>query len=158
MSAINKDRLSEFQTELKALVLKYDVELRACTGYYGEPEGVEIFCGQKSAAQYDYERWNFGDGLQSIEQLRADAQATSQSNKRTVAASPGDLLCVTVADGKYTVKQDASGRLIALRYGEPWRDCVGDGLICALAYEVDSLREQLARVRRGRGLNGRDRF
>ena len=57
-----------------------------------------------------------------------------------------DLLCVTVADGKYTIKQDASGRLTALRHGESWRDCNGDGLVCALAHEVDSLREQLARV------------
>jgi hypothetical protein len=62
------------------------------------------------------------------------------------AVASSDLLCVTVGDGKYTVTQDASGRLTALRYGEPWRDCVGDGLICALAYEVNSLREQLARV------------
>lgn len=62
------------------------------------------------------------------------------------AVASSDLLCVTVGDGKYTVKQDASGRLTALRYGEPWRDCVGDGLICALACEVNSLREQLARV------------
>ncbi len=57
-----------------------------------------------------------------------------------------DLLCVTVADGKYTVKQDATGRLTALRYGEPWRDCCGDGLIYMLAAEVETLREQLARV------------
>lgn len=73
-------------------------------------------------------------------------QTNSQQTESAVAVRSGDLLCVTVADGKYTVKQDASGRLTALRYGEPWRDCVGDGLICALAYEVDSLREQLARV------------
>jgi hypothetical protein len=69
-----------------------------------------------------------------------------EQTEGAVAVRSGDLLCVTVADGKYTVKQDASGRLTALRYGEPWRDCVGDGLICALAYEVDNLREQLARV------------
>lgn len=72
MSIENKDRLSEFRAELKALVLKYDVELRACIGYYGEPEGIEIFCGEKSAAEYDHGWWNFGSGLQSIEQIRAN--------------------------------------------------------------------------------------
>jgi hypothetical protein len=56
------------------------------------------------------------------------------------------VLCVTVGDGKYTVKQDATGRLTALRYGEPWRDCCGDGLIYTLAAEVETLREELARV------------
>lgn len=50
---------------------------------------------------------------------------------------------VTVENGKYTVKQDADGRLTALRYGEPWRDCCGDGLIYALAAEVESLRDLL---------------
>lgn len=52
----------------------------------------------------------------------------------------GDLLRVTVADGKYTVVQSAKGELYALRYNEIWRSCVGDNLILALAYEVDKLR------------------
>lgn len=52
-----------------------------------------------------------------------------------------DVLNVTVESGKYTVKQDASGRLTALRYGNTWRDCTGDKLIYALAAEVESLRE-----------------
>lgn len=55
-----------------------------------------------------------------------------------------ERLRVTVYDGKYTVVQDADGRLHALRYGEEWRDCVGDGLILALAQEVETLREALA--------------
>jgi len=54
------------------------------------------------------------------------------------------MLTVSVAEGKYTVVQDAEGRLTALRYGEPWRDCCGDGLIHALASEVENLREKLA--------------
>ncbi|HEY9816335.1 MAG TPA: hypothetical protein V6D20_11130, partial [Candidatus Obscuribacterales bacterium] len=45
-------------------------------------------------------------------------------------------LCVTVGDGKYTVRQDETGRLTALRYGEPWRDCCGDSLIYTLAAEL----------------------
>ena len=54
-----------------------------------------------------------------------------------------DRVRVTVADGKYTVVMNAEGRLFALRYGQPWRDCVGDGLILALAHEVEELREKL---------------
>ncbi len=60
--------------------------------------------------------------------------------------APVSGLCVTVGDGKYTVQQDATGRLTALRYGKPWRDCCGDGLIYTLAAEVETLREELARV------------
>jgi hypothetical protein len=52
----------------------------------------------------------------------------------------GERLRVTVYDGKYTVVQSANGGLHALRYGEPWRDCVGDGLILALAQAVEALR------------------
>jgi hypothetical protein len=53
---------------------------------------------------------------------------------------------VTVYHGKYTVIQDPGGGLSALRYGEPWRDCTGDGLILALAQEVEELRETVARL------------
>ncbi len=56
-----------------------------------------------------------------------------------------DLLSVTVYDGKYTVIQENTGNVKALRYGEEWRDCCGDGLILALAQEVQSLREELNR-------------
>ena len=52
---------------------------------------------------------------------------------------------VTIAGGKYTVRQEAGGRLVALRYGESWRDCCGDGLIFALAAEVEELRNELKR-------------
>lgn len=54
-----------------------------------------------------------------------------------------DLLCVTVCGGKYTFKQTANGATEALRHGEPWRDCTGDGLILALAQEVEHLRETI---------------
>lgn len=54
-----------------------------------------------------------------------------------------DMLRVSTPDGKYTVVQDHTGKLFALRYNEPWRDCVGDNLVLALAYEVDELRSQL---------------
>ena len=54
------------------------------------------------------------------------------------------MLKVTVCEGKYTVIQEADGHVYALRYGEPWRDVVGDNLILALAQEVETLREQSA--------------
>ena len=51
-----------------------------------------------------------------------------------------DDLRVTVYDGKYTVIFDEKG-LRALRWGEEWRDCCGDGMILTLAQEVDKLRK-----------------
>jgi hypothetical protein len=54
---------------------------------------------------------------------------------------------VTVYDGKYTVIQDERGGLRALRYGEEWRDCTGDGLILALAQEVEELRSEVTKFR-----------
>ncbi len=56
------------------------------------------------------------------------------------------VLSVEVGDGKYTVQQDRKGRLTALRYGEPWRDCCGDGLILTLAQEVSGLRAKIKRM------------
>lgn len=51
-----------------------------------------------------------------------------------------------VYDGKYTlVWDDETGHLQALRYGEPWRDLVGDGLVLALFQEVEGLRKKLAK-------------
>lgn len=57
-----------------------------------------------------------------------------------------ERLRVTVYDGKYTVVQAEGGGLRALRYGEEWRDCTGDGLILALAQEVAELREALDKL------------
>lgn len=57
-----------------------------------------------------------------------------------------EALEVSVLGGKYTVVMDSEGRLSALRYGEPWRDCVGDGLILALADELSAARSDLARA------------
>ena len=53
---------------------------------------------------------------------------------------------ITIANGKYTIIQDESGRLKALRYGEEWRDCCGDGLIYALAAEIEELTAKLNNV------------
>lgn len=58
------------------------------------------------------------------------------------------LLDVTIADGKYTIRQTSTLQpAVALRYGEPWPAFAiksPDNLHMALAHEVQSLREQLA--------------
>ena len=71
------------------------------------------------------------------------------STPTTDILQPGEALRVTVDDGKYTVIQQADGRMRALRYGEEWRDLTGDGLICALAHEVESLRAKYAEMFNG---------
>ena len=59
-----------------------------------------------------------------------------------------DILCdVTVADGKYRYVQKSGEPTVVLRHGEPWRDVTGDGLICALAHEVQSLRDEIFEFR-----------
>jgi hypothetical protein len=47
---------------------------------------------------------------------------------------------VTVDHGKYTVIVYEKGRMVALRYGKPWRDLTGDNLVYWLATEVKTLR------------------
>ena len=49
----------------------------------------------------------------------------------------------TVGDGKYTIIFHDSGSMEALRYGEPWRDLTGDGLVLAMLQEIDSLKAAL---------------
>jgi hypothetical protein len=53
-----------------------------------------------------------------------------------------DLLRVDCYDGKYTVIQEADGGVHALRYGEHWRNCVGDGLILGLAQDLADVRAE----------------
>jgi hypothetical protein len=50
---------------------------------------------------------------------------------------------ITVGDGKYTVTHDNGAGFRALRYGEPWRDLTGDGLVLALVQEIEELREKV---------------
>ena len=50
----------------------------------------------------------------------------------------------TVDNGKYTIEFDeTTGNMQALRYGEPWRDLLGDGLVLAMLQEIGNLKEQL---------------
>lgn len=53
-----------------------------------------------------------------------------------------EILKVTVDDGKYTIVQYDNGQVIVYRYGFKWRDCTGDGLILALAQEINKIQEE----------------
>jgi len=50
---------------------------------------------------------------------------------------------VTCGEGKYTVQFGPQQTLRALRYGEEWRDCTGDGLIYYLAVELQETKKKL---------------
>jgi hypothetical protein len=54
---------------------------------------------------------------------------------------------IDLGGGKYSVIHNNGTELLALRYGEPWRNCCGDGLILALVQEIETLREQIATVK-----------
>jgi len=56
-----------------------------------------------------------------------------------------DLISVTVADGKYTMRQVGDGKWECLRYGEPWPafEALHDNLHIALATEVDRLHDKV---------------
>jgi hypothetical protein len=51
-----------------------------------------------------------------------------------------DSNTVVIEDGKYAVSGIETGRLEALRYGEPWRELVGDKLVLGLVQEIQRLR------------------
>jgi hypothetical protein len=57
---------------------------------------------------------------------------------------------ITVADGKYTVEHEDGAGICALRYGEEWRDLVGDGLVLALVQRIEELEGNM-----GKALNER---
>jgi hypothetical protein len=77
------------------------------------------------------------------------AQDLVQLGHRTaVAHSSRDRLRVEVdMHGKYTVVQDETGRVRVLRYGEEWRDATGDGVILALAQNVERQDKRIAELR-----------
>lgn len=54
-----------------------------------------------------------------------------------------DELRVSVDNGKYTIVMPETGGLHCLRYGEEWRNLTGDGMVLAMAYEIDRLRDAL---------------
>lgn len=56
---------------------------------------------------------------------------------------------VSVANGKYEIiiEELPKYKAYALRYGEPWRDILGDNLIHALATELYGAREELKQLK-----------
>jgi hypothetical protein len=46
-------------------------------------------------------------------------------------------------DGKYKVVFDGKGNLYAERYGKPWRDMTGDGMVLAMLQEINRLRSMI---------------
>ena len=79
----------------------------------------------------------------TIEVSPGHPRKCSNCQEEVVEKQEDITLSVTVGKGKYTVQQDRKGMLTALRYGEEWRDCCGDGLILTLAQEVSGLRAKL---------------
>lgn len=60
----------------------------------------------------------------------------------TPALVEGLVERITVCDGKYTLIMEP-GNLRALRYGEEWRDLIGDGFVMALGHEILELKADL---------------
>jgi hypothetical protein len=62
---------------------------------------------------------------------------------------------ITFADGKYTILIKQTGGLECLRYGEPWRDLTGDGMVyslaCALSEARDTIEELKSQIRLASG-------
>lgn len=54
-----------------------------------------------------------------------------------------NILEVTVGDGKYTIVFGKNGSLKALRYGKEWQDLTGNGMVLALAQEIQNLKDQI---------------
>ena len=53
-----------------------------------------------------------------------------------------DLVKVIVSDGKYTFIQSKDGSCAALRYDEPWRDDISDGLMLGMAHRIEELEKE----------------
>lgn len=47
----------EFQRKFRELLEEYEVSIEVDTGYYGDVEGVDICCGAKRIASYNYGCW-----------------------------------------------------------------------------------------------------
>lgn len=62
---------------------------------------------------------------------------------------------IELDDGKYTVVHDSGAGLHALRYGEHWRDMTGDGLVLAMAQEIEDLRRRIVPVQQ---VSAQDKF
>lgn len=50
---------------------------------------------------------------------------------------------IELDNGKYTVMHCNGANLVALRYGNTWRDLAGDGLILALCQRIEELEAEV---------------
>lgn len=59
------------------------------------------------------------------------------------------MIELEICDGKYTVllPQEPHEKLSALRYGEPWRDLVGDNLVHGLAVELYDAKREIEKLK-----------
>lgn len=56
---------------------------------------------------------------------------------------------VEVMDGKYKIQLSNDGlKFRALRYGQQWRDLLGDNLILGLVFKIQELEEELATIKK----------
>lgn len=63
---------------------------------------------------------------------------------------------IEIGDGEYTlVTESKPNEFIfkALRYGEEWRDLVGDGLVLAMFYEIEDLRKRVEELEKTNGMD-----
>lgn len=60
-----------------------------------------------------------------------------------------DMLRVDVDGGKYTIVQSENGSARVLRYGVVWLESLPTGANCwlSMAYELDELRQELAKLK-----------
>lgn len=74
-------------------------------------------------------------------QLYEDSKMTEKSNQ-----PPPEYILkpLKIYEGKYTLHYIKGQGFRADRYGEPWRDMTGDGMILAMAFEIERLRDSLA--------------
>jgi hypothetical protein len=63
------------------------------------------------------------------------------------------MLRLELGEGKYTYILHDDGRQEALRYGEPWRDLVGDNLVFHLGSTIETLQARVKELEKLAGLN-----
>lgn len=68
---------------------------------------------------------------------------SDRTMQQHTAEDTPEAIRVDCYDGKYIYVQFANGGSCAYRYGEPWRDCTGDGFILALAQDLAAARAKL---------------
>jgi hypothetical protein len=55
---------------------------------------------------------------------------------------PENINTITLEDGKYAFYKDSNGLVHCLRYGDPWREFLGDKAVSALFDHCQELREK----------------